>query len=75
MPEFNELPTWQWWGDEGGMLLRVRRVPNGVVFETCESDGTAAGTQVLSSLTLANFRCDQLVRWLPAPVPSEENNG
>lgn len=58
---------WQWWGDEGGMLLRVRRDGRGVVFETCSSDGTAAGTVVVSSVTLASFRCEQLQRWLNPP--------
>jgi hypothetical protein len=71
MPELNELETWQWWGDEGGQLLRVRRVPTGVRFETCQSDGTAAGTVVVASVTLANFRIDQLMRWLPAPAREE----
>ena len=60
---------WQWWGDEGGWLLKVRRQGNGVVFETCTSDGTAAGTVVVASVTLANFRIDQLHAWLK---PSEE---
>lgn len=46
----NALETWQWWGDEGGMLMRVRRVKNGVVFETCESSGTMESTKAAARL-------------------------
>jgi len=55
---------WEWWGDEGGKMLRVELVANrGVVF-------TILGGEHEASVTLANFRTPQLRDWLAARTQS-----
>lgn len=51
--------AWGWWGDEGGHRLDVRRDDRGGVVFTVTS-----AHQPPISVTLADFRIDQLREWL-----------
>ena len=54
---------WEWWGDEGGKMLRVELVGNRAV------RFTVMGGEQEESVTLANFRTPQLRDWLSARTP------
>lgn len=59
--------AWGWWGEEGGHRLDVKRDGRKVIFTV------TSATQPPVSVTLADFRVDQLQRWLlPEEVSQHE---